>query len=401
MSPERAAGPPHAPDLPEGATAVLEVDLGALAANYRALRARAGRAECAAVVKADAYGTGAGAVAAALLREGCRTFFVATHEEARALRKVAPARDAVIYALDGLVPGSAEAMAAAHVRPVLGSPEEIREWAAFCRARGARLPAAVHVDTGMNRLGLTEREVAALAGETALFDAFDLALVMSHLACADEPEAPMNARQLATFERVRARLPAAPASFANSAGTLMGGAFLHDLVRPGIALYGGRAVSGRDNPMRPVVTLWARILQVRETEAGESVGYGATWLCADPRRIATVAVGYADGFRRHLSGTPERPGPRAFIGAHAAPVVGRVSMDLVMLDVTDLPADAVRRGGWAEMIGARTTIDDLADAMGTIGYEILTGIGPRCHRVHVHGESVRGETGRRPLDAQE
>ncbi|HRD75918.1 MAG TPA: alanine racemase [Hyphomicrobiaceae bacterium] len=379
-----AAIPPRAA-IPLEARAVLTIGLKALRANWAELNRVSGRAECAGVIKADAYGLGLEEISRALTREGCRTFFTATIDEARRVRAVQPG--AAIYVLDGLLPGAAPYYAGFDLRPCLSSLGEVREWAAFCRATGRRLRAAVHIDTGMNRLGLPEAEAHELAGDSTLFADFELALVMSHLACADEPANPMNACQKQTFDRLRALLPAAPASLANSGGTFLAPDYHYDLVRPGIALYGGRALEGRANPMQWVVRLAARILQVRDAPAGETVGYGASYRLERPSRIATLACGYADGFLRALSASTGQHGPVGFIGARAVPVIGRVSMDLITVDVTDVPPGEAIRGAWIEVLGPRTTIDDLTDRAGTIGYELLTRLGRRVHRIYDDGET--------------
>ena len=363
------------------ARALLTVDLGGIKANWRWLAAVARGAECAGVVKADAYGLGIERVGPALWEAGCRTFFVATLVEGARLRAAVP--DAIIYVLDGLMPGTAPLFDQRGLRPVLSSRAEVEEWAAYSNAIGAKLPAAVQLDTGMNRLGLPATEVQALAAAPAPFEDFKMTLVMSHLACADTGGADMNARQKATFDALRAMLPPAPASLANSAGTLLSADYRYDLVRPGIALYGGRAVEGRPNPAAKVVRVESRILQVREISPGEVVGYGAMFTAKRPSRIATIATGYADGFLRSISGPIGKPPPPAYIGGYQAPIVGRVSMDLVTLDVTDVPPTLAQRGAWAELIGRQVQIDDLADASGTIGYEVLTRLGPRFQRIYV------------------
>lgn len=372
---------PHA--VSAAARALLTVDLAGIKANWRWLDAVSRGAECAGVVKADAYGMGIEPVVAALWEAGCRTFFVAALDEGRRVKAALP--DATTYILDGLMPGTAPLYPKWGLRPVLGSLAEIEEWAAYGRSTDQKLPAAVHIDTGMNRLGLPAAEVQALAGKRALFDDFTMTLVMSHLACGDTPDSPMNARQKATFDALRSQLPAAPASLANSAGTLLGEDYRYDLVRPGIALYGGRAVEGRPNPAAKVVRVEARILQIREAPAGEVVGYGATYTLTRPSRVATIATGYADGFLRSISGPIGRPSPPAYVGGYQAPIIGRVSMDLVTIDVTDVPPAIAQRGAWAELIGRHVQIDDLADSSGTIGYEVLTRLGPRFQRVYVQG----------------
>jgi alanine racemase len=369
--------------IPADARAVLTINLGALRNNWAELNKVSGKAECAGVIKADAYGLGLEDIARALRDAGCRTFFVATLNEAQRVRMVQPG--AAIYVLDGLLPGAAPHYAGFDLRPCLGSLAEVREWTAYCQAVGRRLRAAVHIDTGMNRLGLPGYEVDQLAVERGLFEHFDMALVMSHLACADEPANPMNIRQKRMFDAERAKLPAAPASLANSGGVFLGADYHYDLVRPGIALFGGRALEGASNPMHWVVQLQARILQVRTTAEGEPVGYGATYKTDRETKIATIACGYADGFLRAISRVGQTSGAVGFVGPHPVPIIGRVSMDLITVDVTGVPGHLAQRGAWVEVLGARTTIDDLTDRAGTIGYELLTRLGKRVHRIYRSG----------------
>ena len=383
MSDARTRDTLDEPDTAASGTALLTIDLDALAANYHRLRDLAAPAECAAVVKADAYGLGMAEIAPALLRAGCRTFFVATLAEAEELRAVLP--EAVIYVFNGLLPGTAETFRTARLRPVLNSGEEIREWAAYCSRFGEALPCAVHIDSGMNRLGLTAAEVEAVSGNRELWSALSLALVMSHLACADDPAHPKNRAQRHLFDTLRALFPQSPASLANSAGILLGADFVYDLVRPGIALYGGHPQRRGPNPFRPVVHLKGRILQVREADPGETVGYGATRTLPRPSRIAVVSVGYADGLLRALSAADGEAGLAVYIGPHAAPVLGRVSMDLIAVDVTDVPAREVHRGAWVELLGTNVTAHDLARHAGTIDYEVLTNLGHRAIRRFIGG----------------
>lgn len=359
----------------------LTIDLGVLADNWRNLSMRARTAETAACVKADAYGIGIDRAVPALARAGCRTFFVALVAEARRVR--AAAAEATIYVLGGFHAQTGPAHLDIGARPVLGSLEEIEDWSAFCRSAGRRLPAAVHIDTGMNRLGLSRDECLALPAPDDLGRSFETALVMSHLACADTPGHPMTALQRDRFETLRHRLPQAPASLANSAGVLTGPELHYDMVRPGIALYGGLAVSGRPNPMRPVVRLEARVIQVRRARAGTSVGYGAEQTLTRDSRLAILSVGYADGYMRAAGSSDSSPGASVFFGEHAAPLVGRVSMDLIAVDVTDIPESLVAAGGYGEILGDRFTIDDLAERAGTVGYEILTNLGRRYRRDHI------------------
>ncbi len=369
-SAENNSAPSRADTRAPGHGARLTIDLSALVANWRALAAHAPQAECGAVVKADAYGCGLAAVAPALWRAGCRTFFVAHLSEGIAARKILP--EAAVYILNGLPPGYAEAFRAQALRPVLGDRAELFEWAAA--TEGAH-PAALHVDTGMNRLGLAVEDALALAGDPVIARA-GIDLVMSHLVSAEIPDDPLNTRQAETFSRVRAAFPQVRASLANSSGTALADEARHDLLRPGYSLFGGAPEPGQPNPMRPVVRLDATILQVRDVEAGESCGYNARWQAPAPRRLATLSLGYADGYPRSASNRGH-----ALVGGVPCPIVGLISMDLIILDVTDAPE--ARRGGTATLIGDELDIDTVGQAAGTIGYEILTGLGSRYVRDYV------------------
>lgn len=371
--------------VPLSARSVLTINLDAIRANWAKLNQASGRAECAGMIKADAYGLGLEPIMRMLASEGCRTYFVATIDEGRRARLVQPG--AVIYILDGLLPGAEPNYTGFDLRPTLSSLAEARDWAAYSRARGRRLPAALHIDTGLNRMGLTETEIDALVAEPQLFESFELTLILSHLACADTPANPMNEMQRQRFDFLRAKLPPAPASLGNTAATFTSPQFHYDLVRPGIGLYGGRAREDQPNPMRPVVTCAARILQVRELAPGASIGYGATYRVHRPSRIATLGIGYADGFLRGLSVAEGEAGTMGYIGPHPVPIVGRVSMDFITVDVTDVPEALARRGAWVEVMGERITVDDLTDKAGTIGYELLTRLGQRVHRVYEGGAS--------------
>jgi alanine racemase len=372
-------------ELPPGATGVITIDLGAVQANWRSLAGLVAPAECAAVVKADAYGLGAAKIIPALAVAGCRTFFVATPEEGHAARLMLP--EARLFALDGLFPGAAPLLIAADVAPVLSSLAEVEEWAREAGRLGRPLPAALQIDSGLNRLGLPESEVQALAAQPALLAALDLRLVMSHLASADDPADPINEAQRVAFDRRRALLPPAPASLAASDGLMLGPAYHYDLVRPGYALYGGQAFRGGGTPVSPVVTVRARVLQVRTLEPGSSVGYSATWRAERPTRLAVIAAGYADGIARALSAPLGTPAAMVMVAGQRAPIVGRVSMDLITVDVTDV-AGEIRRGDLATLIGPGLTIEAMGTAAGTIGYEVLTRLGPRFVRQHTGGERL-------------
>jgi alanine racemase len=363
-------------------TGVLCIDLEALCRNWRALARRVAPAECGAVVKADAYGLGIARVLPALAAAGCQTFFVATPREASEARGLA-AR-ARIFVLDGLFPGAADDILAAGAIPCLASLAEVEEWAAHARRIGARLACALHVDSGLNRLGLPAAEVQRLAARAELLGSLDVVLVMSHLAAADDPADPANAAQLETFTRLRRLLPAAPASLAASDGLMLGADFHFDLVRPGYALYGGQAFRGARAPVAPVVSVFARVLQVRDVAPGGAVGYSGSWHARRPSRIATLAAGYADGFARSASAGDGEAGGSVVIHGVPLPIVGRVSMDLITVDVTDCPVP-VTRGDVAELIGPALALETVGSHAKTIGYEVLTRLGRRMQRVYAGG----------------
>jgi alanine racemase len=351
--------------------AVLEIDLDAIAANWRVLCARHPSGAVGGVVKADGYGLGAVPVVRRLYREGCRFFFTAHLEEALAIRPVAP--DTRIAVLNGLLPGDQAKYRAHGILPVLGSLPEIAAWGVLARRTGEALPALLHVDTGMNRLGLSPAELATLAEQPERLAGITLQYVMTHLVSAELPEDPMNDAQRRRFAAACAALPAAPRSLANSSGIFLGPDFASDLARPGAALYGINPTPTLPNPMRNPVLLRARVLQVRDIGTDESVGYNASWHAARPSRIATVGVGYADGFPRALSGRAIA----AFDGT-PVPLVGRVSMDLTTFDATGLPG--LQPGAWLELIGPHALPEAVAERAGTNGYEILTSLGARYDR---------------------
>jgi alanine racemase len=364
---------------PEQAAGMLTVDLGNLQRNWLALAARAAPAECAGVVKADAYGLGLRPCARALWAAGCRSFFVAIPQEGAELRSELPG--ATIYVLDGLLPGLAPYYAEHELIPCLGGYEEIAEWAGLARARGHDLKAALHVETGINRLGLTHADVRGLHAWPDLLDGLDIVLIMSHFACADESDSDMSRRQRIEFDRTRELLPPAPASLFNSPATLLRESdFPYDIARTGVALYGGNPVDDGDEPMAPVAHVSAILLQVRHIPAGETVGYGATWRAARPSMIGVLGVGYADGFRRAMVQPLSKSPAHVYIAGHFAPIVGRISMDLITIDLTDVPPETACRGARVELLGKHVTINDVARWAGTIPYEILTGLGSRLAR---------------------
>jgi alanine racemase len=338
--------------------------------------------ECAAVVKANAYGLGLEPVTTTLVTAGCKTFFVADIAEARAVRSRAGTAD--IYVLDGFAPDWGDALIEVNARPVINSTTELAEWDAFVSAHSWKGGAALHIDTGMRRLGIAPDEAAALAPR-AQTENHGIVLIMSHLACADTPDHPLNAAQIKLFRELHMLYSGIPASLANSSGIFLGDTAHYDLARPGAALYGVNPTPGKPNPMQSVVELTGRILQLRSVACDETVGYGATWTAKRASRIAVVALGYADGLVRSGGGTDDRPGGSAIVAGKRCPIVGRISMDLVCVDVTDLPPGAVHRGEHATLLGGEIGVDEVAAAAGTIGYEILTRLGPRCHLVYRGG----------------
>jgi alanine racemase len=366
------------PAAPETSGA-LTVDLAAIAANWRDLSHRLLTVECAAVVKANAYGLGLQQVTAKLAEAGCKTFFVADLAEARSVRSRARAAD--IYVLNGFTPAWGDGFIDINARPVINSTTELAEWDAFVGARGWQGGAALQVDTGMRRLGITPDEAAALAPR-AQTENHGIALLLSHLACAQIPDHPLNAKQIQLFRELHLLYPGVPASLVNSSGIFLSDSAHFDLARPGAALYGINPTPGRPNPMKSVVELTGRILQLRSIARDDTVGYDATWTAKRATRIAVVALGYADGLMRGGSGTDDRPGGTAIVAGKRCPIVGRISMDLICLDVTDLPDGAVHRGDHATLLGPDLPLDDVAASAGTIGYEILTHLGRRCHLVY-------------------
>jgi alanine racemase len=364
------------------ATAVLTVDLDAIVTNWRKLEKTAVPAECAAVVKADAYGCGAEQVARALSLAGCKTFFVATPDEARVVRAALPS--ATIYALNGFFQNTGDAYAKVDCKPVIGDLNELAEWDVFCRRTGWSGGAAIHIDTGMNRLGLTIAEAQGIIPRINAGD-HGITLVMSHLVSGELVNNPINARQLTAFREIASLFSNVPASLSNSSGIYLGSQFQFDLVRPGAALYGVNPTPEADNPMKPVVDLKARIVQIRNIDRGETVGYGGTWTARRPTRLAIVASGYADGYFRAASANDGTRGAEVIVAGKRCPVAGRISMDLTAVDITEVPPNAARRGHLVTLIGEGITVDELAHHFGTIGYEVLTSLGSRYARIYKGG----------------
>jgi alanine racemase len=363
------------------AGAVLTVDLSALQHNYKLLARKAPAAACAAAVKGDAYGLGLVPSVKALWAAGCRNFYVARPGEGAELRTVLPR--AAITVLDGLYEGQAAFYRKHQLAPALTTIAQIREWSKLGKGEACSL----HVDTGINRAGLQPADWLAFTGDDTLLRKLNIRRLMSHLACADDAASPMNQQQLDRFQAIRNAVPHVSASFANSAGIFLGKPFQFDEVRPGVALYGGNPTPYQKNPMKPVVTLEARILQIRTIQAGETVGYSATWTAQRTSRVAIVAAGYADGVARKLSSTVTNGPAQVFVAGQRCPIVGRVSMDMMTIDVTDIPERKLARARMVELFGRNIMVDEAAHWAGTISYELLTHLGKRYARVYSRTES--------------
>lgn len=360
-----------------GASGYLTIDLGALRDNYLTLCRLAPNAMTSAVVKADAYGLGADVVALVLYDAGCRHFFVAHIDEGISLRRRI-AGDADIFVLNGLQPGNEISCADMSLTPVINSLEQLAQWTAHAKTLGKTLPAALQFDTGMSRLGMAPSEVEALKNAPELLDGIAITFIMSHLACADEPENAANSAQLAAMRKTAQMFPDVPVCFANSGGVFLGPDFHNALMRPGIALYGGAPSTLRPNPMKPVVRLDVAVVQTRTVPADTLVGYGGTHRTASETRLATVAAGYADGLPRSLSNRGA-----AYFNGVRLPIAGRVSMDSISIDITALPEGTLTHGSLVQLIGPDQILEDMAEDAGTIAYEILTGLGQRYRRTYI------------------
>ncbi|MBZ7925947.1 alanine racemase [Ensifer adhaerens] len=362
----------HAATATGGASGYLTIDLAAIARNYEKLAAEVAPARAAAVVKADAYGLGAVRVAARLYEHGCRHFFVAHFVEALRLQPTLAA-DAIIYVLNGLQPGNETACAERGIVPIINSLEQLQRWSHTARTLGRKLPAALQFDTGMSRLGIPPAERAAVA--SLLGDYIDVRFIMSHLASADEAASEQNGSQLAEMSRITAEFPEFDLCFANSGGIFLGRPYHGVLARPGIALYGGAPIANQPNPMAPVLRLDVAVVQTRTVPAGARVGYSGTHIAAGETRLATIAAGYADGLPRCLSDRGA-----VYCDGVRLPIVGRVSMDSITVDISALPEGRLHLGSLVEVLGPHQTLEDIARDAGTIAYEILTGLGQRYER---------------------
>ncbi|WP_138380101.1 alanine racemase [Luteithermobacter gelatinilyticus] len=362
-------------ELPSDCQASLTIDLPAIVENYQTIRRLANDIEAAAMVKADAYGTGIERVAPALYHHaGCRQFFVANLAEAVKLRRHVP--QAVIYVLNGIFPGHETVFRDHDLRPVLNTPEQL----AFWRELGGGAPCALHFDTGINRLGFSPEQTERLLNTPEPLNALTIRLVMSHLACADMTDHPLNEKQRHAFHKICEAFPDCPASLANSAGILLGRSYHFDLLRPGLLMFGGNPAIPAPLPegIRPTCTITGRVLQIRQLEKNMTVGYGATWTAPNSRRIAIVNVGYADGYLQKFNNTG-----RAFIDGVDVPVVGRVSMDMLALDISDEKLSTVKVGQEVELLGPHITLEKASELSNLSQYEILTGVRERYQRIYI------------------
>jgi alanine racemase len=363
------------------AGALLSIDLAALQANYRLLARKSGKAAAAAAIKGDAYGLGVKPVAKALSTAGCRSFYVARPEEGATLRAILP--QAIITVLDGLYDGEAAFYRKHRLIPALTTLAQINDWAKHGRGE----PCALHVDTGINRAGLQAQDWLAFTGNDTLLRKLNIRMLMSHLACGDDHNNPMNQQQLDRFKAIRNGVPHFAASLSNSPGIFLGRPYHFDETRPGIGLYGGNPTPYQKNPMKAVATLEARILQIRTIQTGDTVGYSATWKANRPSRIAIIATGYADGVARKLSSQQPGGPAQVYLGGQRCAIVGRVSMDMMTIDVTDVAERKLAKATHAELFGKHISVDEAAGWAGTISYELLTHLGKRYARVYAAAES--------------
>lgn len=364
--------------IPPHVTAALFIDLDALKENWRTLDRLSGSAETGAAVKGDGYGIGLEKAVAALWSAGCKTFFIATPDEGRRARLIVP--NATLYVLDGLLQGAVSFYREYQLRPVIGNLRELD----YLESQDTRLDHAIHIDTGMSRLGFRANDL-----NTEIIARINSAkpnLIMSHLACADTIEDPTTTKQAELFSRMAKEFPGIALSLCNSAGIIrQSSSMMNDLVRPGIALYGGEPIEGATPQMKPVVSLVARVLQVHSIPKGTAIGYGAAETLREDSRIATISIGYADGYHRLLGFDPEREKSHVAFNGTLLPLVGRVSMDLLTVDVSAIAPETLDVGDFVEIIGPTITIQTLAKRASTIDYEILTSLGTRFHRIYLEG----------------
>ena len=355
----------------------LEINIDSIIHNYQLINNKVGNTECAAVLKADAYGMGASVIAKALDKVGCSTFFVATIDEGIELRACFSKNENQIAVLSGLLEGSEDIFYSNKLTPVLNDTEQIKKWAIYNKQKKISAPSILHIDTGMNRLGLTIYELYDIIKNSTELKELHVGWIMSHLACGDQPRDIMNEKQLSVFLNAKKEFPNVKASLANSAGVFLGQSYHLDMVRPGIALYGSGSGSIPSKPLKQVIKLYSRILQIRTLSTGASVGYGASYRVSEATRVATVGLGYADGYLRSLSNCSW-----VFFNGLRLPVIGRISMDYITIDITQIASGKIKTGDFIEIIGDKFTLDDLATVANTVPHELLTRLGTRHHRIY-------------------
>ena len=360
----------------------LTIDHTALCNNWRQLNEATPNARTAGVIKANGYGLGLGEVGLSLAAAGCEAFFVANVDEGIRLRKHLNTRE--IFVFSGLTRRNVAAYAESNLIPVLNTLDDIAVWSEFWKLHGSRRPCAIQIDSGMNRMGLKHDDIRKLDDDPSLKNSINVITVLSHLACADEPDHEMNSRQLENFRTLSRTFSGSELSLANSAGIGLGPEYHFNLVRPGIALYGGECSVTNDPQMQVVVQAEARIVQIHRAPKGEAIGYGASHVFDRDSVVATVSAGYADGYLRTGSEGMHQPGAYGYIGGCKVPVLGRVSMDYTAFDVTDVPGQVLEDQRTIELFGKNILLDDAARAAGTIGYEFLTSLGQRYHRNHIN-----------------
>ncbi len=361
----------------------LEINIDSIIHNYQLINNKVGNTECAAVLKADAYGMGASVVAKALDKVGCSTFFVATIDEGIELRACFSKNEKQIAVLSGLLEGSEDIFYSNKLTPVLNDTEQIKKWAIYNQQKKISAPSILHIDTGMNRLGLTINELYDIIKNPTELKELNVEWIMSHLACGDQPRDIMNEKQLSVFLNAKKEFPNVKASLANSAGVFLGQSYHLDMVRPGIALYGSGSGSIPSKPLKQVIKLYSRILQIRTLSTGASVGYGASYRVSKATRVATVGLGYADGYLRSLSNCSW-----VFFNGLRLPVIGRISMDYITIDITQIASEKIKTGDFIEIIGDKFTLDDLATVANTVPHELLTRLGTRHHRIYRNTNNI-------------
>ena len=361
----------------------LEINIDSIIHNYQFINNQVGNTECAAVLKADAYGMGASVIAKALDKAGCSTFFVATIDEGIELRACFSNNKNKIAVLSGLLKESEDIFYNNKLTPVLNDIEQIKKWDLYNRRKKRPAPSIIQIDTGMNRLGLTISEFHDTFDKQTELEELRVGWIMSHLACGDQPRDIMNEKQLSVFLNAKKKFPNVKASLANSAGVFLGQSYHLDMVRPGIALYGSGSGSIPSNNLKQVIKLYSRILQIRTLSSGASVGYGASFRVSEATRVATVGLGYADGYLRSLSNCSW-----VFFNGVKLPVIGRISMDYITIDITKIASEKIKTGDFIEVIDDKFTLDDLATVANTVPHELLTRLGTRHHRIYRNTDNI-------------